>query len=227
MRGKCSCNGAGRAGRDRPAGDRRIGGGDDHADARRADAGRGDVTAVRQAIAATFVAIPPNGNPARRRRHRARAVPARRADLRRALDRRRDAGRSARPARRFPATRRRADHRAGSRRHGARREHAADPVHGPGRRQLPVVRLPLPVGGVPRLIVSRASTTPSSPSSTPRRGRRPAATISGLENDFALGRRRAAGDDQVDRAVTSMSPAEAAGNARTAEPPRRCAPGRR
>ena len=38
----------------------------------------------------------------------------------------------------------------------------------------------------PDFIDSRSSTTPSSPSSTPRRGSRRAPMIGGLENDFAL-----------------------------------------
>ena len=100
------------------------------------------------------------------------------------------------------------------RRLGARRHRARDPDHRPGRRQLPVVRLPLPVRGVSRTSSARhfndafiaeldATTWTTAPLSTDP-------TISGLENDFAL--------DPDGHPVTinstgqsRMSPADAAG----------------
>ena len=99
-----------------------------------------------------------------------------------------DATQADQPRRNRPAKRRTAQTPTDSRRHGARHHGAGDPDRRACRHQLPVVRLPLPVRGVPRRSSASSSTTPSSPSSTPRRGRTATATptISGLENDFAL-----------------------------------------
>ena len=153
MRGKQQFVDACRAGRSGPSGRRGVGGRGGHAESRRERRGRGDPGRRHVHRGRVVPRDPAQRQSRRRQRQPDRAVPGRRrrpTPCSRPATRRwptRPTRRESSPARMTAGGRRRAG-RGDTARDVTR---AADPDQRPGRRQLPVLRLPLPLRGVPRL----------------------------------------------------------------------------